>query len=68
MRTWLCRGLMAFLLLIPYRLERKEDGGFTLCAVLYELDCHQRSGKPRYTLSFLKILERQWELLRKLSN
>ena len=67
MRTWLCRGLMAFLLMIPYRLERKKSGGYTLCAVLYELDCDQSEGKPRYTFSFLKILERQWKLLRKLA-
>lgn len=67
MRTWLCRGLMAFLLLVPYRLDRKKHGGFTLRAVLYEVDCDQAEGKPRYEISFLKILERQWSLLRKLT-
>ncbi|MBE6579727.1 MAG: hypothetical protein E7651_07990 [Ruminococcaceae bacterium] len=60
------RLLLAFLLVAPYRLDRKVKGGFVLRAVLYEVDCTKDGETTNYEISVLKILSRQIKLLKKL--
>lgn len=60
------RLLLAFLLIAPYRLDRKVKGGFVLRAVLYEVDCTKDGETANYEISILKILSRQISLLKKL--
>ena len=66
MGKFLRRLLTAFLLLAPYRLDRKVKGGFVLRAVLYEVDCTKDGEEKHYDVSILKIFSRQINLLKKL--
>jgi hypothetical protein len=58
--------LLAFLLLAPYRLDRKVKGGYILRAVLYEVDCTSDEENTNYKISLFKILERQIKVLKRL--
>jgi hypothetical protein len=58
--------LLAFLLLAPYRLDRKVKGGYVLRAVLYEVECTPGEGNTNYEISLFKILERQIKVLKRL--
>ena len=58
--------LLAFLLLAPYRLDRKVKGGYVLRAVLYEVDCTSDEEGTHYEISLFKILERQIKVLKRL--
>ena len=58
--------LLAFLLLAPYRLDRKVKGGYILRAVLYEVDCTSDEEGTHYEISILKILTRQCKVLKRL--
>lgn len=66
MGKFLCRLLLAFLLVAPYRLDRKVKGGYVLRAVLYEVDCTKDGEETHYEISILKILQRQINLLKRL--
>ena len=58
--------LLAFLLLAPYRFDRKVKGGYVLRAVLYEVDCTPDEEGTHYEISILKILARQIKVLKRL--
>ena len=58
--------VLAFLLLAPYRLDRKVKGGYILRAVLYEVDCTSDEEGTHYEISLFKILERQIKVLKRL--
>ncbi len=60
------RLLLAFLLLAPYRLDRKVKGGYVLRAVLYEVECTPGEKETHYEISLLKILTRQCKVLKRL--
>ena len=66
MGNFLRRLLLAFLLVVPYRLDRKVKGGFVLRAVFYEVECTKDGEENHYEISILKILSRQIKLLKKL--
>ena len=58
--------VLAFLLLAPYRLDRKVKGGYILRAVLYEVDCTSDEEGTHYEISLFEILERQIKVLKRL--
>ena len=66
MGKFLRRLLLAFLLVAPYRLDRKVKGGYVLRVVLYEVDCTKDGEETHYEISILKILQRQIILLKRL--
>ena len=66
MGKFLCRLMTAFLLFVPYRLDRKVKGGYVLRAVLYEVDCTGDGERKKYDVSFLKFFSRQVNLLKRL--
>ena len=66
MGKFLRRLLLAFLLVAPYRLDRKVKGGYVLRAVLYAVDCTKDGEETHYEISILKILQRQINLLKRL--
>lgn len=57
--------LVAALLLLPFGYEKKENG-YSLRAVLYDLDCEETDGKKQYTVSLLGMLNKQVEAIKEL--
>ncbi|MBQ3154790.1 MAG: hypothetical protein IJB88_06110 [Clostridia bacterium] len=56
--------LVAALLLLPFGYEKKENG-YSLRAVLYDLDYEEEDGKKNYSVSFLGVLNKQIEVIKK---
>ena len=57
--------LVAALLLLPFGYEKKENG-YSLRAVLYDVDCEEEDGKKTYSVSLLGLLNKQIDVVRKL--
>ncbi len=57
--------LVAALLLLPFGYEKKESG-YSLRAVLYDLDCEEKEGKKEYSVSLFGMLSKQIEVIKKL--
>ena len=55
--------LIAALLLVPFGYEKKENG-YSLRAVLYDLDCKDTDGEKEYTVSLFGLIAKQLELLK----
>ncbi len=57
--------LAAALLLLPFGYEKKENG-YSLRAVLYDLDCEEQDGKKAYTVSLFGMLNKQIAVVKEL--
>jgi|GEM_PF-1267503 len=55
--------LVAALLLLPFGYEKKENG-YSLRAVLYDLDCEEEDGKKSYSISLLGMLNKQIKVIK----
>lgn len=57
--------LVAALLLLPFGYEKKENG-YSLRAVLYDLNCEETDGKKEYTVSLFGLIAKQVKIVKDL--